>query len=160
MYPVATGADCSLTESALDLRLPLSYRKFVTAFSNGAYLYTLQEVSSVGNENRQIGAIQNVIPSVIGSNSEERISYYDGGSTRLANLIPFSLDSNANAWCFIVEPGSEEEPPVAYFETSNRKLYGELPSFVAWLEVLIENEDEVIRSLYDEDFINDELGLG
>ena len=41
-----------------------------------------------------------------------------------------------------------------------RKLYGRLPSFTAWLERLIETQDEVIRTLYDEDVLYDELNLG
>jgi hypothetical protein len=74
--------------------------------------------------------------------------------------VPFGLDSNGNAWCFIVnEINSSGECPVAYFDSNGRKLYGRLESFIAWLQILIEKQDEVIRTLYDENVLNDELQL-
>jgi hypothetical protein len=60
-YPLATDQDLKQTEGALGRPLPPSFRQFVTQFSNGAYVYGLQEVSAVGEGNDQIAAIQNVI---------------------------------------------------------------------------------------------------
>src|SRR5260370_39515681 len=54
MYPVAAAHDIAMPESALGRPLPDSYKTFVTEFSNGAYLYQLQEVSAVGEGNQQI----------------------------------------------------------------------------------------------------------
>ncbi len=52
------------------------------------------------------------------------------------------------------------ECPVAYFETTGRKLYGRLNSFVEWLDILVETESEVVRTLYDDEDQFGELGLG
>ena len=43
MYEKATEEDIAMTESAIGLALPPSYRALVSRFSNGAYLYTIQE---------------------------------------------------------------------------------------------------------------------
>jgi hypothetical protein len=129
-YPPASSDEVQQTESALAVALPPSFRSFVTEFSNGAYLFMLQEVSAVGAGNEQIGPIQDVA---------------DG----FGGHVPFSLDSNGNAWCFVGDG-------VAYFDTHAQRLVGELPSFEAWLELLIREQDEVIRVLG----FADELGLG
>jgi len=52
------------------------------------------------------------------------------------------------------------EYPVAYFDTTGRKLYGKQASFPAWLRILVETQSEVIRTLYDDDVLYDELELG
>jgi len=49
---------------------------------------------------------------------------------------------------------------VAYFDTTGRKLYGKQASFPAWLRILVETQSEVIRTLYDDDVLYDELELG
>src|SRR4029077_16535348 len=51
MYSVAAAHHIAMTESALGRPLPDSYKMFVTEFSNGAYLYQLQEVRAVGGGN-------------------------------------------------------------------------------------------------------------
>src|SRR5260370_11945271 len=89
------------------------------------------------------------------------IAFREGGGTaQYGDLIPFGLDHNANEWCFV----GNGSPPnagyeVAYFDTAGRKLYGRLPSFTAWFERLIETQDEVIRTLYDEDVVSHEVNL-
>lgn len=59
-YPVATSDDIRTTESTLGKPLPNSYKTFVGEFSNGAYLFGVQEVGAVGEGNRQIMAIQKI----------------------------------------------------------------------------------------------------
>lgn len=159
-YPVASAADCQITEQAIGSPLPASYRKFVMEFSNGAYLYTLQEVSAVGAGNRQIAPIQSIIAEIRERGANEPIAFREGGQTTAGNLVPFSLDPNANAWCFVLEPGATSEPPVAYFDTAGRRLYGRLESFAGWLGILAERRNEVIRTLYNDAVIEGELGLG
>jgi hypothetical protein len=157
-YPPASSADIARTESALGRPLPSSYTEFVSTFSNGAYLFLLQEVSAVGDGNSQIAAIQNLQRETA---ADEPVPFREGGETLYGNLIPFGLDSNGNEWCFVVEPdrpGNEYE--VAYFDTAGRKLYGRLGSFAEWLAILIVRKEEVVRTLYDDDVIYDELGLG
>jgi hypothetical protein len=162
MYPVAAAHDIAMTESALGRPLPDSYKTFVTEFSNGAYLYQLQEVSAVGDGNEQIAPIQKIVRAPADIHGNTDIAFREGGGTaQYGDLIPFCLDHNANEWCFVGNsspPSAEYE--VAYFDTAGRKLYGRLPSFTAWLERLIETQDEVIRTLYDEDVLYDELNLG
>lgn len=159
LYPPASDADLSVTQAAIGRALPESYRTFVRTFSNGAYLYTLQEVSAVGAGNQQIAAIQDI--EWLAGDPREIIAIRDGGETRLGDLVPFALDHNRNAWCFLTdsEP-SQGEYRVAYLDTTGRKLYCPLPSFREWLKVLIDNQDEVIRVLCDPDVIENELNLG
>jgi len=137
-------------------------KTFVTEFSNGAYLYQLQEVSAVGDGNQQIAPIQKIVRAPADIHRNTDIAFREGGDTaQYGDLIPFCLDQNANEWCFVGNsspPSAEYE--VAYFDTAGRKLYGRLPSFTAWLERLIETQDEVIRTLYDEDVLYDDLNLG
>lgn len=159
-YPPATATDIQKTEEALGKQLPESYKAFVREFSNGAYLFEIQEVSAVGAGNPQIASIQH-IDRIGQGEPNEVIPFREGGETRYGNLVPFGLDANGNEWCFVVEgkaPGNENA--VAYLDTSGRKLYGKQSSFTDWLSILVKEQDEVIRTLYDDDVIYDELGLG
>ncbi len=161
MYEKATDADIDKTESAIGQKLPQSYKTFVTSFSNGAYLYTMQEVSAVGDGNEQIIPIQAVEWLDPVYTDKNPIPFRGGGEVAPENLVPFGLDHNANAWCFVLDPNAPEaECPVAYLHISGRKLYGKLDNFAKWVEILIEEQSEVIRVLYDEDVIYDELDLG
>jgi SMI1 / KNR4 family (SUKH-1) len=159
-YPAASADDIERTEAAIGHPLPDSYKHFVSRFSNGAYLFLIQEVSAVGGGNEQIAAIQNIARMGEGQ-TDEVIPFREGGGTRYGNLVPFGLDSNGNEWSFLVEPahpGSEYE--VAYLDTSGRKLYGRLSGFTEWLSILVKEQQEVIRTLYEDDVINDDLMLG
>jgi hypothetical protein len=160
LYPIATEDDVRTTEKVIGPGLPHSFREFVKSFSNGAYLYGIQEVSAVGEGNAQIAAIQKIIlPGR--PEPHERIPFRDGGDISGSDLVPFSLDHNGNAWCFLttaLDPDGEYS--VAYFCTTGKKLYGKQASFAEWLGILIETENEVIRTLYDDDVLNDELELG
>jgi hypothetical protein len=159
LYPVAQPSDIRRTEDALGRPLPPSYAAFVSTFSNGAYLYLLQEVGAVGDGNQQIAAIQS-IDLEDWPEADDTIAFHEGGSLKGSALIPFGLDHNGNAWCFLAEQGAAAEYPVAYFVPLKRKLYGRLDSFTQWLGILIEKQEEVIRTLYDEDMVFDELELG
>lgn len=159
-YPIAKDIDVRQTEEAIGRPLPPSFRAFVTQFSNGAYLYDMQEVSAVGEGNAQIVAIQKIIlPGR--PDADDRIPFREGGETTGDNLIPFSLDHNGNAWCFVTDSADADgEYPVAYLDTTGKKLYGKQRSFADWLGILIDTQEEVIRTLYEEDVLYDELGLG
>jgi hypothetical protein len=159
-YPVATDNDVVSTEASIGRPLPPSFRAFVTQFSNGAYLYGLQEVSAVGEGNAQIASIQRVVlPG--DTDAAERIPFRQGSDIGRDNLVPFSLDHNGNAWCFLTDSADADgEYPVAYFDTTGRKLYGKQRSFADWLGILIDTQEEVIRTLYEEDVLYGELGLG
>ena len=168
LYPVASPDDVLTTERALGTSLPESYRVFVTTFSNGAYLYGVQQVSAVGAGNEQIVPIQNIdrIPGMQLAEDDE-VSFFEGGGTvSYGALVPFSLDSNGNEWCFL---SGDEEPAVAYLGLGTDEeyaLFGQLESFIEWLRVLIEardnDRDEVIRRLYvdRDEVLYDVLTLG
>ena len=158
-YPPATEQDIKTTEQAIGYALPYSFKAFLQGFSNGAYLYLLQEVSAVGVGNPQILPIQDI--EWLKGEPSERIPIREGGETRLGNLIPFGLDANGNAWCFVTDLQSENgEYVVYYFNTSGRKLYSKIESFARWLEILTDKQDEVIRTLYDDAVLSEELNLG
>jgi hypothetical protein len=119
-----------------------------------------QEVSGVGDGNRQISAIHN-IDRIATGDADETIPFREGGETRYGNLVPFGLDSNGNEWCFIVDtgrPGNEYD--VAYFDAAGRKLYGKLSGFTEWLSRLVGEQDDVIRTLYDDGVLYEERMLG
>jgi len=158
-YPVANPEAVAVTEAALGQLLPDSYKTFVQEFSNGAYLFEIQEVSAVGEGSRQIMAIQNIQRPP--AHATDVIPFREGGSTTYGRLIPFGLDGNGNEWCFVADgelPGREYT--VAYHHPAVRKLFGQLPSFTDWLERLIQTRNEVIRTLYDDNVLYGELELG
>jgi hypothetical protein len=159
-HPPASPGQIKETEAAIGHPLPDSFKQFVGGFSNGAYLFLVQEVSAVGRGSPGIASIHQ-IERIGAGPADEVIPFRDGGETRYGNLVPFGLDSNGNEWSFIVEagrPGNEYE--VAYFDTSGRKLYGRLGGFTDWLSVLVKEQEEVIRTLYGDDVIYEELMLG
>jgi hypothetical protein len=126
-------------------------------FSNGAYLFMLEEVSATGAGTRQVGAIQNVLPHAISVSPDEDVPLEDSSAVRAAGLVPYSLDGNGNCWCFLTgESAPDDEYPVAYFVSDQKRLIGRLPGFEHWLTKLIDERDEVIRTMYDWD----ELDLG
>jgi hypothetical protein len=157
-YPVASAEDVAATEAALGKPLPNSFKTFVREFSNGAYLFELQEVSAVGEGNPQITAIQKIYRSQV--DVGVAIPFREGGSTVYGNLIPFGLDSNGNEWSFIAEGEPTGEYAVAYYDSNGKKLFGQLPTFSDWLQRLVETQDEVIRTLYGDDVLYGELHLG
>ncbi len=160
-YPVASSEEIEKTETAIGHALPESFKRFASGFSNGAYLFSVQEVSAVGDGNPQIVAIQRIERLMEGL-AEKVIPFREGGETSYGNLVPFGLDSNGNEWCFVLEPGrSGNEYEVAYLDTGGEKLYAKLGGgFTEWLSILAREQDEVIRALYDHDVIYDELMLG
>jgi len=168
LYPKASLDDIKRTETMIGFTLPESYCQFVTQFSNGAYLFMMQEVSAVGDGNKQISSIQNQYRQFVKKGDalpfDERegdIKFREGGLIRKKYLVPFSLDHNGNWWCFVTKSLDEEnEYPVAYLNKSNSLLYGQLNSFAAWLKILMERREEIIRTLYTDDIIYDVLGLG
>jgi hypothetical protein len=158
-YAVAGPEAVATTEAAIGRSLPDSFKTFVQEFSNGAYLFEIQEVSAVGQGNRQIMAIQDIHRAPV--DSGQAIPFREGGSTAYGNLIPFGLDSNGNEWCFVAEgnpPGHEYS--VAYYGSAGKKLFGRLGGFTDWLERLVQTREEVIRTLYGEDVLYGELQLG
>jgi hypothetical protein len=152
LYPTADANDIAVTEKAIGKSLPESYKKFVREFSNGAYLYTLQEVSAVGAGNNKICAIQNIRPFSLPGKPNQKIPFHDGGQAAYEFLIPFGLDSNANEWCFIAQEGIiDNEYEVGYLHTEGLKLYGRMKNFSGWVQMLTEKQDELIRVIYEND---------
>ena len=79
LYPAASEEDVKMTQAAIERPLPGSYRTFVRNFSNGAYLYTLQEVSAVGAGNEQIAPIRKI--DWLAGDRDDVISIREGGET-------------------------------------------------------------------------------
>jgi hypothetical protein len=159
-YEVAVEADVEATESAVGCSLPTSFSEFVMTFSNGAYLFGVQEVRAVGGGNAQIVAIQD-IDRIVRLDPGAEVPFREGGEARFGQLVPFGLDSNGNEWCFVRdEQRPDAEYSVSYFDTQGRRLYGKLTGFTEWLTILAREQDEVIRTLYADDVIYDELMLG
>jgi hypothetical protein len=161
--PPATEEDILRTEQAIDAPLPPSYRTFMREFSNGAYLYGVQEIAPVGG-------VEHLVPidrfERLGADDpDEPLAYRDGGATvRHGETVVFGGDSNGNEWCFVTARSAPDgEYEVAYLDTSSRKLYAPMASFAHWLEWLVEHsEDEVIRTYYvdDDEVLYDEMMLG
>lgn len=159
LWEKATAEDIFLTEKELGLKLPESYVQLVSEFSNGAYLYLVQEVSAVGKGNRQIAPIQAFARGQWPPVGRD-IPVREGGLISGSLLVPFSLDHNGNAWCFITGTLTGEEYPVGYLDCTGLRLYGIMESFAEWLGVLIKTRQEVVRALYGDDVICGEMGLG
>ena len=157
-HPRASAAQVRMTENAIGRKLPPSYRSFVTAFSNGALLDPIQHVLRVGKSIRMVQSIQSEVPPIKG---DRPVPIREGGAVPPDHLIPFTYDDNANYWCFIIPPGAPAaECPVAYLDPAGRQLYARLPNFAVWLHICLHEGHEVIRVIYDDSVINDELKLG
>ena len=159
----STQADVRRTEEAIGTPLPLSYRRFVLEFSNGAYLYGVQEVAPVGDVAHKVPIHR--FERIGTADPGEQLTYRDGGArVRHDETIVFAGDSNGNEWCFVTtRPSAADEYEVAYLDTRSRNLYASMPSFAHWLEWLADHsEDEVIRTYYvdDEEILYDEMMLG
>lgn len=152
-YPPASQSELEETERVIGIALPASYRAFVSTFSNGAYVFEVQEVSAVGKGNEQIGPLR---PFPDGEESIESAA----GSVPGDTLVPFSFDSNGNCWCFLTSlPVADGEYPVAYFDVEGSRLAVQLSGFEEWLTILTSTQDEVIRVLDGGRYV-DELNLG
>jgi hypothetical protein len=151
--PPATPAEVAMTEQAVGRSLPPTFVRFLREFSNGAYLYGVQEVSRVGESGSQIAAIQDIHR---GSSASDRIDLDAGGSITFGDLLPFALDSNGE-WCFVA--GDSAESSVGYRPYDQARLYCALPAFEQWLRILVDAEDEVIRAVADEATV-DRMNLG
>jgi hypothetical protein len=163
IYGCAADEDVRRTEEAIGVRLPDSYRRFVREFSNGAYLYRVQEVAPVGD-------VDHLVPihrfqRIGAGDPNELLTYRNGGETvRHGDTVVFGGDSNGNEWCFVTtRPSTVAEYEISYLDTGSRKLYAPMRSFAQWVEWLIEHpEDEVIRTYYvdDDAILYDEMMLG
>jgi hypothetical protein len=156
-YPPASERDVAHTESAIGIALPPSFRTFVTQFSNGAYLFLAQEVSAVGPGNPQITPLQDNAAEGVPADPDAEVPAAVGDPVKGEALVPFSLDSNGNCWCFVADRASADgEYAVAYCDTQGMRLVGHLSSFEEWLGILVREQEEVIRALG----LADELDLG
>jgi len=154
IYSVARDEDIAITENLIESRLPHSYIYFVKYFSNGAYLYRTQEICSVGKSNKKIQSIHDLYK--LNKNMNTPIYQYEGKKIVPINeLIPYSLDSNGNAWCFF-----KMFDKVCYLDRFSDRFFGQLEGFDKWLSILIQSKDEVIRSIYSKKIIMEELKLG
>lgn len=161
LSPPANEADLSYSEAKLGFALPDGYREFVTLFSNGAWLYSCQQVASVGEQPRP-DSVESIHDGTAAwfrrARREGRpaaIPYRDGPPVPRTEVVPFSPDHNGNAWCLRLPKGD-----VYYWNASNDTLYARLNSFEEWLAILVRFHDEVIRSVSTRNVIYDELALG
>lgn len=159
-YPPATSAAVELSQRAVGRTLPPDYVAFVTGFSNGAYLFGIQEVACVGAE-AVGGQIDPVFRAAawLAEDAPQQVPLDTGDPVSKDDLVGFSLDSNGNGWCFVIA-AEADAAYVAYYAADLRQLFGRLDSFELWLARLMEHEDEVIRTLYGDDVLYDVLGLG
>lgn len=97
----------------------------------------------------------------ISASPQADVALDSGGTIKANALVPFSLDHNGNCWRFLTSADAPKgEYPVAYYDAEHGRLYGRLPGFQAWLTALVNEQHEVIRTLYDSNTIENELGLG
>ena len=154
LYPTATNDDVIITSKAIGYEFPQSYKTFVTEFSNGAYLYMVQEICCVGDCTKKIQSIQDAYEPH--KKSSQLLNVYESQvKYEISNLIPYSLDSNGNAWCFV-----KHSNKVCYLELTENRLFGFLNGFEEWLGILVKSKNEVIREIYDEEFLFKVLNLG
>lgn len=168
-FPPAKNTDIELSEEKLKINFPKSYSYFLKEWSNGAILSGVQDIAGVGEKEEgmqlmPIHEIRNLVnnPEIGGdATSQDKIKLYNSDEYVLRkNLIPFSSDSNGNAWCFIIDNAPDNEYQIAYWCYHTDKIYHKLQNFTDWFSKSIECNEELIRVLSDEDLIYDELMLG
>src|SRR5690606_2801215 len=114
----------------------------------------------VGDGNHQIYPIQHLYKQLNIAAPFQKVTISDNKNILLSELVPFSLDHNGNAWCFIGDQLIKGEYRVGYLNRENYQLYGVLANFTEWIKILINYKEEVIRQLYVDDFLCNELSLG
>ena len=138
--PLAEG-EIEAYEEKIGLRLPPSFRFFLSHFGNGAYwLYGCQPLDSTDNP----FWLKDVRP-----NAPAMIPLDGGGAVAKDSLLCLMTeDSNGGSWCWLTsERDSNGEWPLAYYEPMEKRLFYKVPSFVHWLSLLVKNRQEVIRTL-------------
>jgi SMI1-KNR4 cell-wall len=151
-----TDSEILDAEARLGLKLPTSYRSFLTQFGDGAYwLYGCQSVSSLRGNACEHPApwLKEILPD-----APDPVPVVGEGTVPLASLLCLmSEDSNGGSWCWLTSQASAEgEWPLAYYERFEKKLFYKIPTFCDWLELLITHREEVIRVLD----VEEKLGLG
>jgi hypothetical protein len=139
-------------ESKLGLTLPKSYKTFLQTFGDGAYwLYNSQPIDTLSES-------KNMFLTNLRKDVPENVPLEGDGEVPANSLVMLmSEDSNGGAWCWLTSQGKADgEWPLAYYQPFEKKLFYKVPNLTEWLRILVENKQEVIRSLDKEDKL--ELG--
>ena len=142
--------------------LPPSYLVFLYEFGNGdtidrgSYQIFYQDIDAPDNVwdfSRAHPDAPDLIP-------------VEGGSPvpKSSLFCLMTEDSNGGSWCWLTsEPDADGEYPLAYYsrgysgeEDIGKQLFYRVPNFTTWLDILVRDRHEVIRSLD----VDDRLHLG
>ena len=142
-------------------KLPPSYLVFLAEFGNG----DMTNLGSYQIFNQDIDAPDNVWDFSRAKPDAPDPVPVDGSSPvpKSSLFCLMTEDSNGGSWCWLTsEPDADGEYPLAYYfsgsidddydgENPVQQLFYRVPNFTAWLEMLVRDKQEVIRSL-DADF--------
>lgn len=144
-------------EGKLGFTVSPSYVVFLQEFGDGAYwLYGSQPMDSLRTP-FWFTDVHPKVANILMMESGEQIATKD-----LFCLM--TEDANGGSWCWITsEKNTDNELPLVYYGFSAEEgpladggLFYKLPSFVHWLEILVKEQQEVIRALDKEN----KLSLG
>lgn len=152
-----TQAEIEQIEGKLGLTISPSYAVFLQEFGDGAYwLYESQPIDALRTPLWFVDAHPKVANTLMTENGEQ-IATKD-------LLCLMTEDANGGSWCWITsEKNTDNELPLVYYGFSSEEgpladggLFYKLPNFVDWLDILVKEQQEVIRALDKED----KLSLG
>jgi hypothetical protein len=130
-------------------KLPPSYLVFLYEFGNG-------DTTNLGSYqifHQDIDAPDNVWDfSRAKPDAPDPVRVDDGSPVPKSSLFCLMTeDSNGGSWCWLTsEPDAEGEYPLAYYfrdEEGMEQLFYRVQNFTVWLEILVRDQQEVIRSL-------------
>lgn len=151
--PTISMQEITSEEIRLGVKLPESYKYFLTKFGNGAEsLYHIdQPINGVNQEYRGI----HWLDKYHGSKPAEVES--DGfGSFKMNSLLCLMTEnSNGGSWVWITSENAESgEWPLAYYDPFQHKLFYKVPNFKEWIRLATKCKGEVIRELDKEYKLN------
>jgi hypothetical protein len=153
-----SDADIQTLVQQSGFTLPPSYLVFLNEFGNGdtidrgSYQIFYQDIDAPDNV-WEFSRAHPDAPDLVPVN---------GGSPvpKSSLFCLMTEDSNGGSWCWLTsEPDAEGEYPLAYYfsgEDDVKRLFFTVPNFATWLEILVRDKHEVIRSLD----VNYKLSLG
>lgn len=141
-------AEIEQIEEKLGFIISPSYAVFLQKFGDGAYwLYESQPIDSLRTP-LWFAEAHPKVASTLKMENGEQIATKD-------LLCLMTEDANGGSWCWITsEKDIDNEQPLIYYGFSSEEgpladggLFYKLPSFVHWLDILVKEQQEVIRAL-------------
>lgn len=131
-------------EAGIGVKLPQSYKQFISEFSNGIFLLDCEPIGGISEVSPcgQIRKSKMIIPDL-----PDRIWVRETGerfdADRLISLTTFDAAENSNDhWVFLCEDGVDRnEYRLGFISQRSKVIVQTLPSFEEWLTIFWDHDD-------------------